>query len=186
MTTEAPAAALDAAAVAAISDARDEPDWLRALRAEWWARAEATPWPSGQEEEWRRTSLEKLPKDAPIVESSLSIRCELDPDLAAAGVVFGDLRAAVRDHPELVQRYLGQRETLDTQAHFWALAHAAWTGGTFLYVPAGVAVDRTLVAHIRVDRPDVAAFPVTLASCPTSTRWAPMFQAPSPSCWRFA
>jgi Fe-S cluster assembly protein SufD len=162
MTTEAPAAVLDAAAVAAISDAHNEPDWLRALRATWWARAEAAPWPSGQEEEWRRTSLDKLPKDAPLAPSSLSIDSALHPDLADAGVVFSDLRTAVERHPELVQRFLGTRETLQTHEHFWALAHAAWTGGTFLYVPAGVAVDRTLLARVALDRPDVAAFPVTL------------------------
>jgi Fe-S cluster assembly protein SufD len=162
MTTEAPAPVLDAAAVAAISDARDEPEWLRALRAEWWARAEAAPWPSGQEEEWRRTSLDKLPKDAPIAPSALRVSCALDDDLAEAGVVFSDLGTAIERHPELVRRYLGQRETLATHAHFWALAHAAWTGGTFLHVPAGVAVDRTLVARVALDRPDVAAFPVTL------------------------
>ena len=162
MTTEAPAAVLDAAAVAAISDARDEPDWLRALRAEWWARAEAAPWPTGQEEEWRRTSLDKLPKDAPIVQSSLRVSCALDDDLAKVGVVFCDLATAIERHPELVRRFFGQRETLETHAHFWALAHAAWTGGTFLYVPAGVAADRTLIARVALDRPDVAAFPVTL------------------------
>jgi len=162
MTVEAPAAALGAAAIGDISARADEPDWLRASRAEWWERAEATPWPTGQEEEWRRTSLDKLPKDAPLAPESMSMRCALDLDLAEAGVIFSDLRVAVRDHPEQVRRFLGRRETLPSHAHFWALAHAAWTGGTFLYVPAGVTVDRMLMARLRLDRSDVAAFPVTL------------------------
>jgi Fe-S cluster assembly protein SufD len=154
--------ALDAVAIGRISDELGEPDWLRDLRASWWERAEATPWPTGQEEEWRRTSLDKLPKDAPLAPAALSMRCALDPDVADAGVIFMDLRLAAREHGDLLRRFLGRRETLPTQAHFWALAHAAWTGGTFLYVPAGVTGDRTLTAHVDVDRPDVAAFPVTL------------------------
>jgi Fe-S cluster assembly protein SufD len=76
--------------------------------------------------------------------------------------VFSDLRQAVRDHPELVRRHLGLRETMPSHAHFWALANAAWVAGTFLYVPAGVTVDRPLVARLSLDAPDVAIFPVTL------------------------
>ncbi len=45
-----------------------------------------------------------------------------------------------------MQRYLGRGQTLDSHAHFWALAQARWSGGTFLYVPRGVTVDETLVA----------------------------------------
>jgi Fe-S cluster assembly protein SufD len=154
--------ALDAGAIRALGERNDEPAWLRALRASWWERAESIPWPTGQEEEWRRTSLDRLPIEAPVAPEALSMRCALDPDLADAGVVFADLAGAVREHPDLVERYLGRHETLPSHARFWALAHAAWSGGTFLYVPAGVSVDRTLIARIRLDRADVAAFPVTL------------------------
>src|SRR5690606_26885959 len=132
---------LDAAAIAAISDQYGEPDWLRDLRAAWWRRVEATPWPTGQEEEWRRTSLNDLPRDAALLLDPPRVECTLDPALAEAGVVFSDLRDAVRSHPELVRRHLGRRETLPAHARFWALAHAAWTGGTFLYVPRGVVID---------------------------------------------
>ena len=55
------AAALDAAAVARISETTGEPDWLRDVRRSWAERAESIDWPTGQEEEWRRTSLEKIP-----------------------------------------------------------------------------------------------------------------------------
>jgi len=159
----APAAsALDAAAIAAISDGLDEPQWLRELRAAWWQRAEATPWPTGQEEEWRRTSLDGLPRDARLVTQAATVRCALDTDLADAGVVFSDLRDAVRTHPELVERHLGRRETRPVHARSWAQAHAAWTAGTFLYVPRGVVVDRTLVARLQVTEPGAAWFPLTL------------------------
>jgi Fe-S cluster assembly protein SufD len=159
----APAAsALDAAAIAAISDTFDEPPWLRELRAAWWQRADATPWPTGQEEEWRRTSLDGLPRDAELAIEAAAVRCALEPDLADAGVVFSDLRDAVRTHPELVERHLGRRETLPVHARSWAQAHAAWTAGTFLYVPRGVVVDQTLVARLQITQPDAAWFPLTL------------------------
>jgi Fe-S cluster assembly protein SufD len=154
--------ALDAAAIGRISAAADEPAWLRELRRSWWQRAEATPWPTGQEEEWRRTDLGGLPRTAPLLERPPTIRCALDDDLRAAGVIFCDLREAARDHGELLRAHLGQRDAMPSHAHFWALAHAAWTAGTFLYVPKGVAVDRTLVAHLDIPSSDVAFFPITL------------------------
>ena len=155
-------AALDADAIARISAAADEPAWLRELRAGWWERAEATPWPTGQEEEWRRTDLVGLPRQATFLEQPPRIGHALDDDLRAAGVVFCDLRDAVRDHGELLRRHLGTRDAMPSHAHFWALANAAWTTGTFLYVPRGLSVDRTLIARLHLDRNDVAVFPLTL------------------------
>jgi len=159
----APAAsALDAGAIAAISARDDEPGWLRDLRAGWWQRVEDTPWPTGQEEEWRRTSLLDLPRDAAVLTQPPAAAHDLDPGLAEAGVVFADLREAVRSHPDLVRRFIGRRETLPVHTRTWALAHAAWTGGTFLYVPAGVTVDSTLVVHNRLSAGAAAWFPLTL------------------------
>jgi Fe-S cluster assembly protein SufD len=156
------ASSLDARSIADISDRLGEPTWLHDLRAAWWERVESTPPPTGQEEEWRRTSLTELPREAQLISDAPLVRCALDDDLAAQGVVFADLREAVRTHPELVQRYLGRREASDPHAHFWALAHAAWTGGTFLYVPDGVTVDRPLVASGQLPEGEGAWFPLTL------------------------
>jgi Fe-S cluster assembly protein SufD len=180
------ASALDASAIAAISDAHGEPDWLRDLRADWWARAEATPPPTGQEEEWRRTSLTELPRDASVLTAAPSVRCALDDDLVEQGVVFADLREAVRSHPDLVRRYIGQREVNAPHAHFWALAHAAWTGGTFLYVPDGVVVDRPLVATAHMPEGEVAWFPLTLVVAGTDSSVTLFEEVSSPDggrCW---
>jgi Fe-S cluster assembly protein SufD len=156
------ASSIDAASIAAISDRLGEPDWLRQLRATWWERADATPWPTGQEEEWRRTSLAELPRDAALLTEAPQVHCALDDELRDAGVIFSDLRTAVAQHPELVRRYLGQRAPSAVHARAWAQAHAAWTGGTFLYVPPGVVVDRTLVASLRLPETEHAWFPLTL------------------------
>jgi Fe-S cluster assembly protein SufD len=138
-----------------------EAAWLTDLRAGWERRLAGTPRPSGLEEEWRRTSLDDLPWVAAEAAAAPRTTHELPDHLAAAGVVFGDLAEVARARPELVQRHLGRGQTLDSHAHFWALAQARWRGGTFLYVPRGVAVDETLVARVDVGSA-AACFPVSL------------------------
>lgn len=162
MTLTQTASALDAGAIGRISDLLDEPDWLRTLRSTWWSRAETTPPPTGEEEEWRRTSLDALPRDVELLLDVPQLETEVPPDAVEAGVILTDLRTAVRDHPELVARYLGQADGPASHAHFWALAHAAWTGGLFCYVPRGVTVDGTLVARQMLPRADVAFHPISV------------------------
>jgi Fe-S cluster assembly protein SufD len=135
--------------------------WLAELRADWQRQLEATPAPTGQEEEWRRTTLDGLPWDAPQAEPA-GAEFMLPEHVAAAGVVFTDLATAARELPELVRRYLGKRHTIDSHAHFWARAHAQWRSGTFLYVPRGVTVDETLVARISLGQREAAFHPITL------------------------
>jgi Fe-S cluster assembly protein SufD len=153
--------AIDHSIRPAAAPAEREADWLRSLRASWHSRLEATPAPSGQEEEWRRTSLDGLPWGARSAAVSMAGTFDLPTHLAEAGVVFGDLATFAVQRPELVQRFLGRRETLPAQAHFWALAHAEWQSGTFLYVPPGVEIEETLVARVDLGGAP-AAFPVSL------------------------
>ena len=162
MTLAATATTLDADAIGRISDHLDEPGWLRDLRAAWWERASATPPPTGQEEEWRRTDLAPLPREGELLLDPPMVEVSLPHGAAEAGVVITDLRTAVRDHGDLVRRHLGQAEGLASHAHFWALAQAAWTGGVFCHVPRGVAVDGTIVVRTELARADVTYLPVTL------------------------
>jgi len=158
VTTTATAMTLDATAIGRISDHLDEPDWLRDLRSRWWERAETTPPPTGQEEEWRRTSLDALPRDGELVLDAP----KLEATVPQSGVILTDLATAVREHPDLVRRFIGSAEGPASHAHFWALAQAAWTGGLFCYVPRNVTVDGTLVARTVLPRPDTTYLPVTL------------------------
>jgi len=162
MTLTQAASALDAETIGRISDRHDEPEWLRELRTTWWERASTTPPPTGQEEEWRRTSLDGLPRDAELLIDAPQLETHLPPDAAEAGVILTDLRTAVREHPELVERVLGRVDGPTSHAHFWALAQAAWTGGLFCHVPRGVTVDGTLVARTTLTRADVAYHPVSI------------------------
>lgn len=59
---------------------------------------------------------------------------------SSQGVIFSDLHAAVRSHPDLVQRYLFSTSVTPESGKFAALHTALWTHGIFVYVPAGVEV----------------------------------------------
>jgi Fe-S cluster assembly protein SufD len=151
---------VDAATVARLSSG--EPTWLRNLRADWWRRVEADPWPTGAEEEWRRTSLDNLPRDGGLLLDPPLATYDLDPQLAERGVVFSDLGTAVREHGDLVEAHLGRLDTLPPQMHFWGRSLAAWTGGTFLYVPKGVVVDGPLTARTSLPSGAYTYLPHTL------------------------
>ncbi|PZR63981.1 MAG: Fe-S cluster assembly protein SufD [Chloroflexi bacterium] len=154
----------DWATLRRFSERHYEPSWLRDLRSAWWQRYQDTPLPSGQEEEWRRTPLADLPRNAELLLDAPATELDHDADLAARGVIFTDLRTAVREHPELVRAHLGIGEPVESHAAFWALSLAAWTAGTFLYVPRGVEVDGTLIARLVTDRADVAFVPHTIVA----------------------
>jgi Fe-S cluster assembly protein SufD len=140
----------------------DEPGWLRTLRTDWWTRVEADPWPTGAEEEWRRTSLDGLPRDGGLLLDAPIATYELDPALSARGVIFTDLATAVREHGDLLKGRLGKYDTLPAQMPFWGRSLAAWTGGTFLYVPAGVAIDDVLTARTSLPSGAYTYLPHTL------------------------
>lgn len=159
MSVQAPAA-LDATTIEHVS--RGEPAWLETLRADWWRRVEADPWPTGAEEEWRRTSLDALPREGGLLLDPPMATYDLDPALAARGVIFSDLATAVREHGELVKGRLGRYDTLPAQMPFWSRSLAAWTGGTFLYVPARVAIDGVLTARTTLPTGPYTYLPHTL------------------------
>ena len=164
MTTVPMAAstAIDAAAIARLSEGRGEPDWLRDLRLAWWQRAEELGWPSGQEEEWRRVSLADLPRDGELLTEAEFSPYAPDVRLAERGVIFTDLASAVREHPELVRRHLGLGQPPTSHAGLWARSLATWTGGTFLYVPPRVDIDGTLIARLSQARADATFAPHSL------------------------
>lgn len=70
---------------------------------------------------------------------------EIDPALAAQGVIFSDLRTAAAEHPDLVRAHLMTQAVTPEDGKFAALNAALWTHGTFLYVPRGKTVE--LPAH---------------------------------------
>jgi Fe-S cluster assembly protein SufB len=82
-------------------------------------------------------------------------------DLTRDGVLFCDMDTALRDHPEIVQKYLATViPTGDNK--FSALNSAVWSGGSFVYVPPGVEVKTPLQAYFRINTENMGQFERTL------------------------
>ena len=82
-------------------------------------------------------------------------------DLEALGVIFCDMDTAVREYPELVQKYFGT-VIPPNDNKFAALNSAVWSGGSFIYVPPGVNVDQPLQAYFRINTENMGQFERTL------------------------
>ncbi len=78
-------------------------------------------------------------------------------DLEELGVLFCDMDTAVREHPEIVQKYLGT-VIPPGDNKFAALNSAVWSGGSFIYVPPGVKVDMPLQAYFRINSENAGQF----------------------------
>ena len=80
------------------------------------------------------------------------------------GVIFLDTDTALREHPDLVREYFGTVVPPEDNK-FAALNSAVWSGGSFVYVPAGVKVDIPLQAYFRINARNVGQFERTLIIC---------------------
>ncbi len=77
------------------------------------------------------------------------------------GVIFEDMDLAVKNHPELVKEYF--MTCVKPDLHKFAALHGAvWSGGTFLYVPAGVQISAPLQAYFRMNAKGMGQFEHTL------------------------
>lgn len=140
---------LDRTEVERLSRRRDEPDWLRESRLAALASLKPEVWPSGKEEEWRRFPLQGLPAGPLVVDEPPGPPSEYSSvplDAAHKGVIFDRWTDALKAHPDLVRRALAASNGgLPSHAAFRALNGAAFAhGSTFVYVPAGVAVELPL------------------------------------------
>ena len=82
-------------------------------------------------------------------------------DLEAQGVLFSDMDSAVKEYPDLVQRYFGTIIPPGDNK-FSALNSAVWSGGSFIYVPPGVEVEMPLQAYFRINAENMGQFERTL------------------------
>ena len=81
--------------------------------------------------------------------------------LTKQGVIFCDTDTALREYPEMVREYFGSIiPAADNK--FSALNTAAWSGGSFIYVPKNVIVKLPLQAYFRINAPNVGQFERTL------------------------
>ncbi len=82
-------------------------------------------------------------------------------DLEAQGVLFTDMDSAVRDYPEMVQKYFG-KIIPPGDNKFAALNSAVWSGGSFIYVPPNTEVELPLQAYFRINSENMGQFERTL------------------------
>jgi Fe-S cluster assembly scaffold protein SufB len=128
---------------------------LDALRADAGARSRGVP-------DVVERTLPDRPRAGRIVQNGDSVvRVELDPALAERGVILCSLEDAFRDHAVLVSEWFSRRLPIDRNKLEAANA-AFWSGGAFLYVPAGVVVEDPFEIVYAIDRPGVAQYGRTL------------------------
>lgn len=82
-------------------------------------------------------------------------------DLEEQGVIFLDMDTALKEHPEIVKKYFCKIIPY-TDNKFSALNTAVWSGGSFIWVPAGVEVDIPLQAYFRINTENMGQFERTL------------------------
>jgi Fe-S cluster assembly protein SufB len=80
---------------------------------------------------------------------------------ADQGVIFVDTETALREHPEIFKQYFSTVIPANDNK-FAALNSAVWSGGSFVYVPAGVKIDMPLQAYFRINAMSMGQFERTL------------------------
>jgi Fe-S cluster assembly protein SufB len=92
---------------------------------------------------------------------SVSIATTFRKKLAEAGVIFCSFSEAVREHPELIERYLGTVVPY-TDNFYAALNSAVFSDGSFVYVPKGVKCPMELSTYFRINTQETGQFERTL------------------------
>jgi len=104
----------------------------------------------------------KIAVDA--VFDSVSVVTTFKEELAKAGVIFMSISEAIREHPDLVRKYLGS--VVPVSDNFYAtLNSAVFTDGSFVYVPKGVRCPMELSTYFRINEKDTGQFERTLIIC---------------------
>jgi len=85
----------------------------------------------------------------------------LKEEWASKGVIFTNFDEAVREHPELLRKYLG-KAVPPSDNRFAALTDAVWSGGSFVYVPRGVKLDAPLHAYFMIAKEALGQFERTV------------------------
>lgn len=163
--------------IAALSQSRQEPDWMLQLRQDALAEAEKLTLPKLEKmhiDRWNldtygvhgqlaELNLEQLPQqildllsgdqqpDNVVVQTnSGGMYRSLSAELASQGVIFTDMATAIRQHGDLIRPYF--MKAVQSDENLLTALHASlWSGGVFLYVPKNVVIDEPLQALFYAD-----------------------------------
>jgi Fe-S cluster assembly protein SufB len=92
---------------------------------------------------------------------SVSVATTFRTRLAAVGIIFCSFSEAVREHPELVKKYLGT-VVPPNDNFFAALNSAVFSDGSFVYIPKGVRCPMELSTYFRINAMNTGQFERTL------------------------
>jgi len=92
---------------------------------------------------------------------SVSVGTTMKKELGELGIVFCSLGEAVREHPDLVQKYLGSVVPYSDN-FFAALNSAVFSEGSFVYIPKGVRCPMELSTYFRINAEGTGQFERTL------------------------
>jgi len=92
---------------------------------------------------------------------SVSVVTTFKKELAEAGVIFCSISEALREHPELVRKYLGSVVPVSDN-YYACLNSAVFSDGSFVYVPPGVRCPMELSTYFRINAEETGQFERTL------------------------
>jgi Fe-S cluster assembly protein SufB len=96
-----------------------------------------------------------------VIFDSVSVATTYKAKLAEVGVIFCSFSEAVKEHPDLVQKYLGT--VIPTSDNFYAaLNSAVFTDGSFCFIPKGVKCPMDLSTYFRINTEESGQFERTL------------------------
>ncbi len=96
-----------------------------------------------------------------FVMDSVSVATSFKDKLGELGIIFCSISEAVKEHPELVRKYLGS-VVPTTDNFFSALNSAVFTDGSFCYIPKGVRCPMELSTYFRINQAGTGQFERTL------------------------
>ncbi len=95
---------------------------------------------------------------------SVSVGTTFQAELQKAGVIFCSISEAIKEHPELVKKYLGS-VVPQSDNYFATLNSAVFSDGSFVYVPPGVRCPMELSTYFRINAENTGQFERTLIIC---------------------
>ena len=95
------------------------------------------------------------------VMDSVSVKTTFHETLSELGIVFCSMSEAIREHPDLVKKYLGSVVPY-TDNYFASLNSAVFSDGSFCYIPKGVRCPMELSTYFRINAANTGQFERTL------------------------
>ena len=92
---------------------------------------------------------------------SVSVGTTFQKELMEAGVIFCSISEAIKDHPELIRKYLGTVVPVSDN-YYATLNSAVFSDGSFVYIPPGVRCPMELSTYFRINAENTGQFERTL------------------------